>query len=639
MKNYILGLIQFKIKQAERIISNAEPTINIEVLEGYISLIENNNTLEDLDFLKQFNLEELKSILPSELEKDLANLSFYIRILNSSYKRELINQKDVIKDVLIKIHSNLKSIVEKAIVRSNMLELAKARYEQLKNIYNKINTETYDLTSMEMEIIYEYLKELKDQNKAIDVLAFIGEKVLARKEYEPEEETQTNNIEETVEEEELTENEDVEKIEESLRRLFRNYGLELDLLMKKLSDKEKTDFIKYVKVNRVEEILEVLESHNISLNDKYNGKSLLLFKSKQIRTLLMYSNGRVLDRVLNFVKKEGIVKAGIVDQYGTVKEGIDFDLLIEVPARFIERKARYKSKNDKADLRTNDTFGASSYFVENLIFFKTLGVSPERFCQVGTLSILPPGKIEDTINIFKLYGITQEEYTKRLSCFNSIRQAEALDMFIELGLFDYVVKNMSNCQLLPDSPIFYRMLYCLKYTDYDIFNEAGELKSSIRGKQIKSDNPPFDVTKTHLMGDVHQDKIFYGRKSLYDAYEQRVKPLLSDTSLALTREDSIIHKLDEEFLERDDDGKPVEPGVYEFGKVLTPNSKGYWKIRISRNKVLRLCNQLMNLGADFNNIEVIMYILTNRSILTEKEYNIIKEAVERVMKKGVRLKW
>lgn len=473
------------------------------------------------------------------------------------------------------------------------------------------------------------LNSLEDRNKAIELLISFGEELLKPRET-------TKDIQD--EEEQLIENEDVEKIEEELIAIFSRFDLDFNSFYNKLSNSEQKEFINYIKPNKVADILNVLKEFNVSLNDSYYNCKLIQHKTKQIKELLMYSSGETLRKVLSCVDKEQIYNNGIVELDGNFKRGIDFDLLLESPARFIDRKRRYKLKgNEIIDVKFGtDSIGAANDFIENIELFKSYGVNPLDFCENAKVSILPTDKIKKIISVFELYGIGKDYFAKTLSCFDSIHQADALDQFIELGQFDYILRNMSRCQLLPDNPIFYRLVYGIKHTALpmeSMITKKGNFSSLITDTSKKGDTTSFGITAFNKQQMVNQTSRFYGDHEVYQTYSELISPISSDVTVALSRDDSIVHILDENFLVRKTDGEMIYPNVYNFGTIDTP--RGPWNINISRNKVLRICNELMQHNVEIDNMDTIMFIVTKNSILTQEEYNIIYKQIENIRKRGV----
>ena len=128
-------------------------------------------------------------------------------------------------------------------------------------------------------------------------------------------------------------------------------------------------------------------------------------------------------------------------------------------------------------------------------------------------------------------------------------------------------------------------------------------------------------------------------RKVYETFNNAIaKSDNSDTKIALTRSDSIIPVLDEYFLARDINNVPIIPNIYKFGTVTINKADGQflknWDICISRNKVIRIYNTLMQQGiTDNNHKESVMYAITKNSILTEVEYNIIYDTITKLMKR------
>ena len=113
-QNELLSLIEKQIDAINRYVSNISFD-NIDEIIKNKNLIEQNFSLSQFNFLNSFDLNELRKILPKSFESDLANLSFYINILNTSYANELSKQPQVveqIKNILSKIHAYLSKLAQ-----------------------------------------------------------------------------------------------------------------------------------------------------------------------------------------------------------------------------------------------------------------------------------------------------------------------------------------------------------------------------------------------------------------------------------------------------------------------------------------------------------------------------------------------
>ena len=621
----------------------ANQKAKMDIIKKYI---DTNKEEDNFEYLSKLNLDEIRELLPQSYDKDLYNLKFYIKILSTSYSKEL--DKEEVKSEIRKI---LNGIFNKLNVDSDnhdygsLLTALEDYKKSLESIYNKIEKNDSNFNEEEVKYLIGIIERIVDEEKKIELLIDISESILDPVEIKEEKVVVEKNDSEV--EETLTENEDLTLATKELEDLFKKFDLDFETFLSKQTKDKKEEFIKYAKVSNVEDILNtLLNDFNISLNDKQDRLPLIMSKPRQIRDILLYSNSSILTKVLDVVRKEGIVKAGIRAKDGTSKQGINLDLLLEAPARFIEKKHRIKlNKDKKINLReANDTLGAANDFINNIYLLKEYGVKPIDLCQNAKVSIKSTARLEQAIKVFELYGVPKEKYTSKLSCLDSIHQADALDMFIELGRYDYILKNISRCQLMPDDPIFYRLLYALKYTTLPldkIFTNTGNLTALIHGQNTKGekDDDGLGIDIENKRKKVNQTKEFYGNEELAKEYDSVIDPLASDIELALSDPDSIIHVLDKNFLETDENGKKIYPNVYDFGPVPATNMRGFWEIKISRNKVLRLCNELMLKGYKIDNIDTIMYILTKNSILTEEEYIEIEKYIINVMRKDDENKW
>ena len=334
MKNQkeLLDIIQKQIDRINENISNLRLENPKEVAKNK-RIIEQNKDLTDLTFLSTFDISELRRILPPTFEHELVNLEFYIKVLNMRYGNETKNNKTVleqIKEILSRIDEYLLEVAKKNEQAQVLINASSAKKEKLSRIKEKINTNE-EYTSDDIKTIYELLKTLSNRKQAVDLLINFGEELLSEHDT-----IHTKNVPEP--EEVLNENENIIEIEEAIRKVFKRYNLNFDEFYNRLSQKEKETFMKRVKPDRVEEILEVLKKFNISLNDSYHNNKLLVYRAKELRKILLYSDKTTMRKVLTYVERENIKTDEIVDEFGKQKSGINFNLLIEATERFIERK-------------------------------------------------------------------------------------------------------------------------------------------------------------------------------------------------------------------------------------------------------------------------------------------------------------
>lgn len=654
------GITEMTNKMSKiRMIANQRA--KMDIIKKYLDA---NKEDDNFEYLSKLDLDDVRELLPDSYDKDLYNLKFYIKILNTSYS-SLLGKTDVKTEIRRILNSIFKEI---GVTGGNhdyarVLTMVEDYKKSLETIYSKIESDKTNFTNDEIKYLIGIIENVANEDRRIELLIDISESTLDNVEVKEEKEEKIDELEkvETVKvvkvkpvkekvkvkpettngdeiEEILTENEDITLATKEIKEVFEKYELDFDEFISKQTKATEEEFLKYAKASNIESILETLSKYNISLNDRQETFKILKSKAKQLRDVFLYSNSETITKVFDVVRREGLIKTGIRDKYGKTKTGIMLDLLLEVPARLIEKKRRIKLSDKPVDYRTtNETVGAAEDFINNIYLLKEYGVPAFDVCKNGKVSIRPTEKIKQAIKVFELYGISKERYTSKLSCLDATHQADALDMFIELGRYDYVSKNVSRTHLFADDPIFYRLLYALKYTTLTldrIFTYSGNLTALIHGQtKAEKDRDDFGITVKNKEAKVNQTKKFYGNEELAKEYDSVIDPLASDIEVALSDPDSIIHILDKNFLGVDQFGKEIYPKVYDFGEADATNMRGKWELLISRNKVLRLCNELMLNGYKINNMDTIMYVLTKNSILTEEEFKKIKDAITNVLRK------
>lgn len=594
----------------------------------YIDYINRNVNNEDLTYLENINLDELKNLLPNEFDVDILNLRFYIVAINTSYGKNINNYEQVvtqIEGILGRINNYFTKIInenEKAISltdKKNNLELLLKKIEDHDDIYeDEINT------------IFELLMELDNKEKAINLLISLGENILSNNE------TKDNHLEDSVK---YVFNKDTQQVKNELITTFKEYGLDFNEFFDKLRNSMQNEFLNYVRVDNVRDILGVLKTYDIDLNDSYFDLKLLTTRAIGIYHMLMHSDKEILKNLLEFIQNsEQLRKKDIKDRNGKIKEGIDFDFILEKPGRFIKRKKRYKVKGNQTlpILINGNNFGYAKDFIDNLTLFNSLGITFREFCSNVAIEEMSNVKIKRIIEIFKLYGISHQSFRSALSCFISYHQAESIDQFTELNAYDYIVHNLSKCRLQPDDQTFYRLVFAIKHTTIpmdDIIRPDNKLAGII--SDVKDDTLGID-NMHHMDKKVEQYKLYddSDARQLYQLYDSyTIDSTDPDISLAIKRSDSIIHMLDENFLLKEENGKVRYPNVYYFGDVDI--IRGKWPLLISRNKVLRLTNALLKHNVIIDDVKTIMYILTKNSILTREEYNLILSKIEKQRIRGV----
>lgn len=603
-----------------------------EQVEKNKKIIEDNKDSENFQYLVELDISELKKILPDTFVEDINSLEMYIMALKRGIKVSDINNNPQyvgeIKILLEKIHIYLQDRDKQNKQSKSVIDGAKKQRDKLEKL-NKKMLSLQDVKEDDFDKVLELVSDM-DKNSAIDLLVSFGRSVINTKK----ELLKKGNIEEEIETEIFEENEDKDAIRKQLVDLFKNYNLDFDMLM----EKEQKELISYGKIDRIDGILKELKKFNVDLNKDYGYDEILLIrKSRAIVELLLNSNSQIVNELLSLFNNKDMDKI--------------FKLLIENPKRFMNRKRRYRRKGISR-VGKNGSFGKphghKEDFVKNFQLFTGKGMDAETFCKIKRLPDEPHAKILNSLKIFNMYGFDENVCLSSSSCYCvSTQPADVIDQFIELGCFNYLKMNPSIINLGPDNVDCYRLLYALKYSDLDPsyyfknhHSKNGD-KVVLNNKYLNSNKYLNEINETNCYKKLHKYTALEENNNINDLYEKFETTLKkswnSNISLALNKNDSIIKELDEKFLVKDIDGNVLLPEIYNFGSVrvrLDTKEEKYrdWGIIISRKKVLRLYNTLLENGIA-DSLESILFAVTRNSILTKDEYDIIKNELKKIYRK------
>ena len=640
----IIKEIAYKITELENKINTIVIEDNSELIKEK-QIIDENSELSDFDFLDDLDIKKLKDMLPESFSHDLIRLTYYQKSLKTRRININLHQTQekiqIIKEILFKIEEYI-NIQE---IRRKSEQTRKEKYLQSKNILIKLSKKLQngdELDENDLEIAYEYAKKMDDRSAAVDFFIQFGEELIARTIPE-------STVEKEDEIEYINQNKDMKKNKEDIIRVFNNHNLNFY----DLYDEDQKELIEYGNYDKINDILNTFDRYKIYLGSLHNNEVILKIKSSQIKVILLYSKKEIIEEVFDTIKKYKIflTEEGMLD---TVK-------LLERPQKFIEKKMRYKRKNsgiiniNKGNPGKNPYIGTASDFIKNLEFFMNLGVNKEYYMtKCDTVQEVNHELIKINKIIFDMYGLKPEDYLETLSCFRVKSPDAIIDLFIEMGSFRYVKEHMSVVQFnLEEKPEYYMVAALLRFTNLTWRDITYPNSYKLRTTKLKQELLKLGITLencyTHFytplttVGVAENNKQRENVKQFFNKYDSIIDRSYNyDTTIALNSKDSIIPELDEKYLLRDGNGKMIHPTIYNFGTVKYEIGKNpdtnepiykKWDINISRNKVLRMYNTLLENGIE-NNIDTIMYAITKNSIITLEEYNIIKNKVQNILEKG-----
>lgn len=603
----IIKLITRKIEDINTKINNIHIE-NDDKIKLIIDQISPNLNQNNYNYLTNLNINSMKEILPKIFEKDIEYLAIYQITASNSFKDSLQESRisNDIHDILTKILEYLTKLKEENNKkRDEIIEYGneKKELEELKTRLSK-----NDITKEDIEYIISILDNHEDRIEALELLISFTNDII-NKDIKDDKKAQT-----------IKENENPEEIKLELIRIFKKHNLEFN----NLKQEDQKTLALYGNPENINGILNAFDLYDINLN------AILNLKSTALTNIFQFSKEKGIKEVLEVAKN---------NKFFDKNDKIDILSLLERPSRFIYRKKRNyrRGTGTTIDINGGNEIGCQEDFIKNIEFFAKLGINMQTLCSKEALGELSKGKtiaekphehIKRNKEAFDDYGIPKEIYLSKLSCFYPANPADIIDKYIELGLYDYIVNNISKVNISPEETIFYKLAYALKNTDVNQEMLLTPMKR-LREKRYLDMHPVI-----RSMTDENKKNIvdYYEPLSEYENYEQIKETFdevlkkrgTSNKVITTAKNDDIISKLDENYLDKDENNKPIEPKIYNFGTIVAPNGKEF-NINISRNKVKRIYNTLVNYNkVDENNKELaIIYSITKNSILTKEEYDVI----------------
>lgn len=522
--------------------------------------INDNSMIVSLDFDKLYNYCEI-----SDNEKKL--ISYYVYTKKQGLFELEPSDCERLNSILLNIKDNLTSYKESLINDGNNL------LEYYENLLLKVDNFSFDNDDIDflVELVSDSDIDVYDFMKSLSFGVINRESIIVN----------VNSNDEL---------EDVSKVvsiinAEDLFELFNRYNINYDMF----DDDCKSIIEDNGNLSNIEKILEVFKSKEINVT---------LFIGdfgKQIARIFAYSNEECINNVFDVVSD----KVNINEFFGT---------LIRFPSIFISRKKEKSKNNNGGDYGNLDgEVGHNEDFVKNFTLLSEYGVNIENALKSCPFVFdLSNSHINMAINQIKLYEPQSDKLVilprvlKKLTSLQSF-PADALDVFIEQGCLDYVLKYPSRLILSNSMQIAYKLYYARSrgVPTSEMFNSKGFKYSLSNYEDMNSFNGSEII------------KQYKPKNDNFDDYDDAIsRSENDDINLVNGAFSYIINALDSCFFDPSDDIY-----TYKIGDVL-----------ISRVKVFRFLNTLIDKGFDINE-DLLLYVITKNSILNEEEYNKIRDAL------------
>lgn len=574
--------------------------INIDsytaLMSKILAILEEPKNLVNLTIAE---LKELKGTFISE--KDNKYLNTYKLVLENPY----LSFSTESENILVNICNNI-------LKRYKEIKALKENSEKINELYNRF-IDNIHINSSDLDTIYGLLKSCGLPLEEIRDIIFELSKVIY------------NNLEPEITKELQEEDDDISvgiEISEC-ETLFREYGYDFS----EFSEENQKILLNKGNYSNIKDIFEILKGQ-VDLHD--NNGNLIQKKQDCLCTILINSNKKIVEKIIEVCEKNNLY---ILNSKG--EKVIDFYTMIKEPSKFLLRKKNYYSHyvNDGESSSIDiQEVGSFQDFIENIELFKqkayeTFG-RDDYIIKIfqksnGDIFNYPHKRILNVMKIFEMYDYFPQYYLESPSCFNSIRQADILDLAIELDFMDYLKENPSILMYKSNSPLFYKisMARSLNYNNmYRVLNKKGifgeRKKIELNGKGIED---YLNLRNIKVPCECNLALTPTGKFAVYEEYVSRdIANSIDLVQNELMNENSKCNiKLLEENFRVDNN-----PLVYRIDDLI-----------FSRLKVLRIYNVLLEKGIE-DNIDTLLYAVTRGSHISIEDYKCVETKLKELFVKG-----
>ncbi len=541
---------------------------------------------EDYTKIKTFDIKRLNKNEPInepilDSSPSIANLSFFSLALNQGWILEKSDIKKLNFFVLEFIQVFEKELVE---LETNYKNNQNSNeINNLKNLLIKLNN--YNLEETDFDLLKEILCDNTNLRESVEIMKYVIHKTLKNALINDDSILQETGLDNA-----------------SLKELLSKYDIDFE----ELRPISKEELLKYGSLTNISNILSLLKENNLFNKNIYNRYQL------PITRILIYSNKELVESIIKSYQKANININSFLDEF------------YKRPAKFIKRKRRWYGKNNKTGNKkektsNEDEIGSYEDFTSNMDLFTRIGIDiNEAYKKSSTLFEKAHNHILIGYNNLNLYGITPNYYANTLTVFNTHKQLETIDMFIELDAYNYVLNNMSRVNYTPTSLIFHK-LYRLKKQGIPVATLYRNKKGSIvLPIQITDEKLSYDgLNKDNMLT---ENGIFKPDSATFKVYDEIINQ--NDNNFIQEGISDIIQKLDDAYLVESEG--ILENKLYNIEGTI-----------ISRLKVLRYLTTLIFNGISENS-DMLLYAITKNSLLTKEEFDKIKTSVDKLLNEKVR---
>lgn len=517
-----------------------------------------------------------------EMYKALSKLSFYPltdeqKLDISNIMRELIEQINKTKKYILESSVILKDIDDKLKEIDEIIEKVTALYS------NKGYLNSNDIMNI-VNILKDSTLSVEEQVTIVQKLSLLSLDII-------------NSNEKEEQEEDILVIEETGVDRDELVNLFKEYGYDFD----DFKERDKNMMLNYGRIESIRGMLDVLASNNLRIYIKGT--------SHKLTQIFVNSNGSIISTIIENIR-EDIEKNKIKFNSG-LSDGLSIERLfsecLDTPSMFINGKRKYKRRNGGHGPGggSGDTavIGAFNNYVKNRELLLEKGIDINLvITKCKTLLCTPYQKVKENFACFEFYGIPENVYNRTLYSLTATDPLSAIDQFIELGCYRYILSNFSYVNRRPDDLIFYRIVKAGQLGD-SIYSERRTQTVEFLGKISNDSKNGYGINR-----DNKQDVVSQYIPSFNPMYDKAVNNDRNAGPIILANNNYFINAIEE---------YKIDDLRYDFNGVI-----------ISRFKVLRIYETLIknHIAGTYN---AILYAICKNSILTEEQYRNITVCLDR----------
>lgn len=583
--------------------------------------------MDDLNVLKKYIGEKIKSIeennkLIEQKQQQVAKLEkIYSPLISGNYANidknylrdcfDFIFEGEDVNLIIEKFYQSItivsddrfakepqKPVAEGYLNKINTLLLT--NIEKLKENIMKIKSEADDKIS-EYEEYFDLIKDGKivrhlNENELKRFFKFLNESSLDK--------NVILNLTVLFSKDSLDYAENLRKLKivrEELVNLFKEYGYDFEKFEK--DDKDK--LLSCGNINNIRGMLDVLAENSLRIDINNT--------SCKLAVIFINSNSTILSVIIKNIKDdvEKNRKQLVGISSGNLSVERIFSEYLDTPSMFIKGKRKYKRRNggsngpgpDGGKTDKDYVVPAFDKYVKNRELLLENGFDINLVViKCKTVLSSTPEKLQRNFDCFEFYGIPKNVYNRTLYSLIASNPLSAIDQFIELGCYRYILSNFSYVIKRPDDLMFYRIVKAKQLGD-PIYSERRTQNIEFLGKISNDSKNGYGINRSNK-----QEVVSQYIPSFNPMYDEVVNRDRNAGSIILASNNYFITAIEE---------YKVDDLRYDFNGVI-----------ISRFKVLRIYETLIKnrMAGTYN---AILYAICKNSILTEEQYRNITACLDR----------